>query len=105
MSTLSLPQRSWPQLPTGQPWQWRLAMLPAGWLHAASLAWPGHGAALWWLQPAPQPRITQKMIDAAVLHTLEHNSLPSATARAAEAVAATQKRRYEERLRSLRHRI
>ena len=25
-------------------------MLPAGWLHAASLAWPGHGAALWWLQ-------------------------------------------------------
>ena len=58
-------------------------MLPAGGLHAASLAWPGHGAALWWLQPAPQPRITQKMIDAAVLHTLEHNSLPSAPARAA----------------------
>ena len=47
---MNLPQRSRPQLPTGQPWQWRLAMLPAGWLHAASLAWPGHGAALWWLQ-------------------------------------------------------
>lgn len=31
-------------------WQWQLAMLPVGWLHAASLAWPGNGAALWWLQ-------------------------------------------------------
>lgn len=27
-----------------------LAMLPAGLLHAAALAWPGSGAALWWLQ-------------------------------------------------------
>lgn len=44
-------------------------------------------AALWWLQPAPAPRITQKAIDAAVLHTLEHHNLPSAAARAAEAVA------------------
>ena len=44
-------------------------------------------AALWWLQPAAAPRITQKAIDAAVLHTLEHHSLPSATARAAETVA------------------
>ncbi len=41
----------------------------------------------WWLQPAPPARITQKMIDAAVLHTLENHQLPSATARAAEAVA------------------
>ncbi|MBS0508303.1 MAG: trypsin-like peptidase domain-containing protein [Proteobacteria bacterium] len=64
-------------LPSAQRLQWAaMALLAAG------LA-----SGLWWLQPAPQPRITQKMIDAAVLHTLEHNSLPSATARAAEAVA------------------
>lgn len=33
-----------------RPWQWQLAVLPAGGLHAASLAWPGNGTALWWLQ-------------------------------------------------------
>lgn len=44
-------------------------------------------AALWRAQPVPAPRITQKAIDAAVLHTLETQSLPSAAARAAEAVA------------------
>ena len=71
------PVRRHRRLPSPQQLQWAaMALL------ALVLA-----AALWWLQPAPQPRITQKMIDAAVLHTLEHNSLPSATARAAEAVA------------------
>ncbi len=44
-------------------------------------------AALWHTRPAPAPRITQQVIDAAVLHTLEHNSLPAAAARAAAAVA------------------
>ena len=71
------PVRRHRRLPSPQQLQWAaMALL------ALVLA-----AALWWLQPAPQPRITQKVIDAAVLHTLEHNSLPSATARAAEAVA------------------
>ena len=71
------PVRRHRRLPSPQQLQWAaMALL------ALVLA-----AALWWLQPAPQPRITQKMIDAAVLHMLEHNSLPSATARAAEAVA------------------
>lgn len=42
---------------------------------------------LWWARPVPAPRITQKTIDAAVLHTLETQNLPSAVARAAEAVA------------------
>ncbi|HQQ69979.1 MAG TPA: trypsin-like peptidase domain-containing protein [Alicycliphilus sp.] len=64
-------------LPSAQQLQWA-----AMGLLAALLA-----LGLWWLQPSPQPRITQKMIDAAVLYTLEHNNLPSATARAAEAVA------------------
>ena len=31
-------------------WLWCVAMLPAGILHAGSLAWPGHGQAVWWLQ-------------------------------------------------------
>ena len=44
-------------------------------------------AGLWWARPAPAPRITQKAIDAAVLHTLENHSLPAAAARAAEALA------------------
>ena len=44
-------------------------------------------AALWHTRPEPAPRITQQAIDAAVLHTLEHNSLPAAAARAAAAVA------------------
>ena len=44
-------------------------------------------AVLWRAQPAPAPRITQKAIDAAVLHTLETQSLPSAAARAAETIA------------------
>ena len=39
----------------------------------------------WLMQPTPRP-LTQKDIDAAVLHTLQTNSLPSRTARAAEAV-------------------
>jgi serine protease DegQ len=36
---------------------------------------------------APQQRITQKQIDAAVMHTMENNALPSQTARAAEIIA------------------
>ena len=39
----------------------------------------------WLMQPSPRP-LTQKDIDAAVLHTLQTKSLPSRTARAAEAV-------------------
>ena len=41
---------------------------------------------LWWRQPPAAPAITQKAIDAAVLHTLQTRTLPSAAARAAEAV-------------------
>ena len=71
------PVRRHRRLPSPQQLQWAaMALL------ALVLA-----AALWWLQPAPQPRITQKMIDAAVLHTLENHSLPAAAARAAEALA------------------
>ncbi|MDA8448624.1 trypsin-like peptidase domain-containing protein [Acidovorax sp. NCPPB 3859] len=40
-----------------------------------------------WRMPPPAPRITQQDIDAAVLHTLSTQPLPSAAARAAEAVA------------------
>jgi serine protease DegQ len=36
---------------------------------------------------APQQRITQKQIDAAVMHTMENNALPSQAARAAEIIA------------------
>ncbi|AVS87580.1 peptidase S1 [Paracidovorax avenae] len=39
-----------------------------------------------WRMPPPAPRITQQDIDAAVLHTLSTQPLPSAAARAAEAV-------------------
>ena len=42
-------------------------------------------ASVWLMQPTPRP-LTQKDIDAAVLHTLQTKSLPSRTARAAEAV-------------------
>lgn len=45
------------------------------------------GASLWWGQRPEAPRLTQKDIDAAVLRTLETTTLPSAAARAAEAVA------------------
>jgi S1-C subfamily serine protease len=65
------------RLPSAQQAQWAaMALL------AALLA-----GGMWWLQPAPAPRITQKAIDAAVLYTLENHTLPSAAARAAEAVA------------------
>ena len=64
------------RLPSAQQAQWAamalLAMLLAG--------------GMWWLRPVPAPHITQKAIDAAVLHTLENHTLPSAAARAAEAV-------------------
>lgn len=59
-----------------QPLQWVVIVLLAALL-----------AMVWWRLPAPQPRITQKAIDAAVLHTLENHALPSAAARAAAAVA------------------
>jgi serine protease DegQ len=36
---------------------------------------------------APQQRLTQKQIDAAVMHTMENNALPSQAARAAEIIA------------------
>ncbi|MBS0294540.1 MAG: trypsin-like peptidase domain-containing protein [Proteobacteria bacterium] len=71
------PPRRLPRPPSALQLQWlALALL------AMLLA-----AGLWWVQPAPAPRITQKAIDAAVLHTLQTQSLPSAAARAAEAVA------------------
>src|SRR5574337_1204904 len=66
-----------PRLPSAQQLQWAAMALLSVLL----------AAGLWWVQPAPAPSITQKAIDAAVLHTLEHHSLPSAAARAAEAVA------------------
>ena len=44
-------------------------------------------ASLWWGRQPPPPVLTQKDIDAAVLHTLQTQPLPSAAARAAAAVA------------------
>ena len=44
-------------------------------------------ASLWWGRPPPPPALTQKDIDAAVMHTLQTQPLPSAAARAAAAVA------------------
>ncbi|VTU28053.1 Periplasmic serine endoprotease DegP precursor [Variovorax sp. SRS16] len=44
----------------------------------------GSGAALWWPQRAHQ--FTQKDIDAAVLHTLQTNTLPSPAAKAADII-------------------
>jgi len=68
-SPLPAPSAPRRRLPSAQQAQWAamalLAVLLAG--------------GMWWLQPAPAPRITQQAIDAAVLH--------SAAARAAEAVA------------------
>jgi S1-C subfamily serine protease len=57
-----------------------------GWVSAtvALVLAAGVGSA-WLLQPRPRA-LTQKDIDSAVLHTLETKSLPSRTARAAEAV-------------------
>ncbi|RYY93187.1 MAG: hypothetical protein EOO24_27330, partial [Comamonadaceae bacterium] len=44
------------------------------------------GGALFYAQRHAQPALTQKDIDAAVLRTLETNSLPSAAARAADII-------------------
>lgn len=48
-----------------RPVHWRLAMLPAGLLHAGALAWPGSGAALWWLQLASLAILGKAVLTAA----------------------------------------
>lgn len=50
----------------------------------ALLAWMFHSVRG---SGAPQLRITQKQIDAAVMHSMENNALPSQAARAAEIIA------------------
>lgn len=58
-----------------------------GWLSAAvALVFIAGVGAAWLIQPAPPRAPTQADIDSAVLHTLQTKSLPSRTARAAEAV-------------------
>ncbi|XDF36485.1 trypsin-like peptidase domain-containing protein [Paracidovorax avenae] len=64
-----------------RPWRKQLGGALAAMLVAAGFGW------LAWRMPPPAPRITQQDIDAAVLHTLSTQPLPSAAARAAEAVA------------------
>ncbi len=71
------PAQRYLRRPSAAQWQWLIMAVLATALATAP----------WWLPPAPPARITQKMIDAAVLRTLENHQLPSATARAAEAVA------------------
>ncbi|WER48734.1 trypsin-like peptidase domain-containing protein [Cupriavidus sp. WKF15] len=57
-----------------------------GWVSAAVTALVASALAFAWLS-RPSPRVlTQADIDAAVLHTLQTKSLPSRTARAAEAI-------------------
>lgn len=70
------PSRRRPAAATAQRLQWAALALLAALLSLG----------LWRVQPEPQPRITQKAIDAAVLHTLHNQSLPSAMTRAAAAV-------------------
>ncbi|MGO4280222.1 MULTISPECIES: trypsin-like peptidase domain-containing protein [Cupriavidus] len=58
-----------------------------GWLSAAvALVFSLGVGSAWLMQPAPARAPTQADIDSAVLHTLQTKSLPSRTARAAEAV-------------------
>ncbi|CAG2157111.1 hypothetical protein LMG31506_05912 [Cupriavidus yeoncheonensis] len=57
-----------------------------GWISAAVAVMAASALSLAWLS-RPSPRVlTQADIDAAVLHTLQTKSLPSRTARAAEAI-------------------
>ncbi|WCM92333.1 trypsin-like peptidase domain-containing protein [Acidovorax sp. NCPPB 2350] len=64
-----------------RPWLWPGCAVLTAALLAAGLGWVA------WRLPPDAPRITQKDIDAAVLRTLETQPMPSAAARAAEAVA------------------
>lgn len=57
-----------------------------GWISAAVAVMVASALGLAWLSRPPQRVLTQADIDAAVLHTLQTKSLPSRTARAAEAI-------------------
>ena len=70
-----------PPPPPARAWPW-----PPAWAAVALLAALLAGS-LWWRWPAQPLPITQKDIDAAVLHTLQNHPLPSAAARAAATVA------------------
>ncbi|SDC88726.1 Trypsin-like peptidase domain-containing protein [Cupriavidus sp. YR651] len=57
-----------------------------GWASVAvALVFAAGVASAWLLRPTPRP-LTQRDIDAAVMHTLQTRNLPSRTARAAEAI-------------------
>ncbi len=43
-------EAAWASAPPVRPWGWMVAMVAAGALQAASLAWPSNGQPLWWLQ-------------------------------------------------------
>ncbi|MDT0139131.1 trypsin-like peptidase domain-containing protein [Acidovorax sp. PRC11] len=88
-------QSSAPAAPSPSPASSERAPAPAAhgglrWRAAAALLAAALAASLWWgwqqSRAVPQ-RLTQQDIDAAVLHTLSTQPLPSAAARAAEAVA------------------
>lgn len=88
-------QGSAPAAPSLSPASAERAHAPAAhgglrWKAAAALLAAALAASLWWgwqqSRAVPQ-RLTQQDIDAAVLHTLSTQPLPSAAARAAEAVA------------------